>query len=240
MMKRTQLWNNQTGKCQLNSIGKNSFIIDKNTATFDKNSTLFYQRFGKRTLDITLILIGIPFVLPILILIAVLIKLEGGKVLFHQQRLGRNGRKFRFWKFRSMVADAEGQLGDYLDSNPAAAKEWHISQKLKHDPRITRIGHFIRKTSLDELPQLWNVLIGDMSLVGPRPMMPEQRSLYPGNHYELMRPGITGFWQVSDRNQVSFSERAIYDANYAQNISLATDIKTLFQTINAVCKGSGC
>lgn len=231
-MKRIEYCNNHTDKGRLDNLSVKSFVSDQNAA-------FSYQKFGKRILDIALILVGLPFVLPILIIIAVLIKLEGGTVLFHQQRLGQNGRKFRFWKFRSMVPDAEARLGDYLASDPAAANEWRVSQKLRNDPRITRIGHFIRKTSLDELPQLWNVLIGDMSLVGPRPMMPEQRCLYPGKYYEIMRPGITGFWQVSDRNQVSFSERAIFDAKYAQEVSLVTDLKTLFQTVNAVCKCSG-
>jgi len=205
-----------------------------------KNSKCFYSQFGKRMLDIGLVVIGTPFVLPIMLIVAVLIKLEGGSVFFHQPRLGQHGKKFRFWKFRSMTPNAEQRLEEYLASNPEAEREWRVSQKLRHDPRVTRVGRFIRKTSLDELPQIWNVLVGDMSLVGPRPMLPQQWSLYPGKHYESLRPGITGFWQVSVRNHVSFAERAQFDADYARDMSLSTDVRTLFQTVGAVCRGSGC
>lgn len=199
----------------------------------------FYRVFGKRFMDVLLVIVGTPFILPFMIFIAVLIKLEGGTVFYHQARLGKGGREFKFWKFRSMVQDADKKLDEYLASNPEAAREWHISQKLKHDPRITKIGHFIRKSSLDELPQIWNVLIGDMSLVGPRPMMPDQWELYPGVDYKKLLPGITGFWQVSERNDVSFAARAKFDADYNVKIGFFTDIRTLAQTLGAVCRGSG-
>ena len=128
---------------------------------------------------------------------------------------------FRLWKLRSMVVDADRKLEEYLCANPAARAEWDETQKLKDDPRITAAGRLIRKTSLDELPQLWNVLIGDMSLVGPRPMMPQQAELYPGRDYYRLRPGLTGLWQISDRNATSFAARAAYDAEYSRQMSLA-------------------
>jgi len=203
------------------------------------HGALLYRSFGKRILDVFLIIIGIPFVLPFMIIIALLIKSDGGPVFYHQARLGKDGREFKFWKFRSMVPDADKKLDQYLASNPGAALEWRISQKLRHDPRITRVGRIIRKTSLDELPQILNVLIGDMSLVGPRPMLPQQWKLYPGADYKKLRPGITGFWQVSDRNNVSFAARAKYDAEYNVKVSLYTDVCTLARTVGTVCRGSG-
>jgi lipopolysaccharide/colanic/teichoic acid biosynthesis glycosyltransferase len=198
-----------------------------------------YRSFGKRVLDVLFVVTGTPFVFPFMIIIAVLIKMDGGSVFYHQARLGKDGREFKFWKFRSMVPDADKKLDEYLASNPEAAQEWRVSQKLRSDPRITRVGRVIRKTSLDELPQIWNVLVGDMSLVGPRPMMPQQWKLYPGADYKKLRPGITGFWQVSDRNEVSFAARAKFDADYNVKLSLYTDLRTLVRTVGAVCRGSG-
>ena len=198
-----------------------------------------YRRFGKRLLDVLFVVIGTPFVLPFMIIIAVLIKMDGGSAFYHQARLGKDGREFKFWKFRSMVPDADKALDEFLASNPAAAEEWRVSQKLRHDPRITRVGRIIRKTSLDELPQIWNVLVGDMSLVGPRPMMPQQWELYPGTDYKRLLPGITGFWQVSTRNDVSFAARAKFDADYNSKLSLYTDLCTLARTVGAVCRATG-
>lgn len=200
----------------------------------------FYYHLGKRVLDITIVIAGVIFFLPFFLVIAAIVKMDGGPIFYFQDRIGKSGKVFRFWKFRSMMQGADEYLASYLASNPEAASEWHISQKLRHDPRVTRFGRLVRKFSLDELPQLWNVLIGDMSLVGPRPMMPNQRSLYPGNHYEIMRPGITGLWQVSERNQVSFASRAHYDTNYAKNVCLWNDIKILLRTVKVVTNGTGC
>ncbi|PIL21960.1 hypothetical protein P775_01855 [Puniceibacterium antarcticum] len=143
------------------------------------------------------------------------------------------------WKLRSMVHDADSQLEAHLAADPLARAEWDRSQKLRHDPRITRIGRLIRKTSLDELPQLWNVFSGDMSLVGPRPMMPEQRKMYPGTAYYELRPGITGLWQVSVRNESSFAERAVFDTDYLHRVSIKTDILVLLRTVRVVFHGTG-
>ncbi len=144
------------------------------------------------------------------------------------------------WKLRSMVADADSLLEAHLAANPAARAEWDRSQKLRSDPRITVLGRIIRKTSLDELPQLWNVLRADMSLVGPRPMLPEQRILYPGTAYYALRPGITGFWQISVRNESSFAQRAKFDAAYLRQMSLKTDILVMLRTVRVVLCGTGC
>ena len=139
-----------------------------------------------------------------------------------------------------MVPNADAILDRYLNDNPEAKREWDLHQKLKHDPRVTTFGRFLRKSSLDELPQVLNVLVGDMSLVGPRPMLPEQQSMYPGSAYYLLRPGITGFWQISDRNNCSFSKRAFYDAMYARSVSLSTDLRVLAKTLVVVFRGTGC
>ena len=138
-----------------------------------------------------------------------------------------------------MVVDADQKLEAYLASNPEANAEWRLNQKLKNDPRITKIGRLIRKTSLDELPQLWNVLIGNMSLVGPRPMMVCQKDLYPSQDYFEMSPGITGAWQVSARNESTFEERAIYDRKYLKDLSAKTDAKILVKTVGVVFKATG-
>ena len=151
---------------------------------------------------------------------------------YRQARVGRGGRIYRIWKLRSMVMNADQKLEAHLAADPAARAEWDETQKLKRDPRITRFGRLIRKSSLDELPQLWNVLIGDMSLVGPRPMMPDQRALYPGRAYYALRPGITGPWQVSERNATSFADRARFDDKYHdRDLSLATDVRLLRPTV---------
>ena len=143
-------------------------------------------------------------------------------------------------KLRSMVFNAEERLREFLDQNPQASVMWERDQKLQDDPRVTAIGRFIRKTSLDELPQLWNVLIGDMSLVGPRPMMVNQQHLYPGSAYYALRPGITGFWQISVRNGSSFAARAGFDSAYLRKLSLKTDLAVLFKTVGVVLRGTGC
>jgi len=138
-----------------------------------------------------------------------------------------------------MVTDADERLREHLENNPTAKLEWDVNQKLRNDPRITAVGHFIRKTSLDELPQLFNVLLGDMSIVGPRPFLPNQKDLYKGHAYYTMRPGLTGLWQVSDRNESSFAERTIYDNQYAQKLTLRTDASIVLRTVGAVVRGTG-
>ncbi|MFN3432691.1 MAG: sugar transferase, partial [Candidatus Sericytochromatia bacterium] len=186
------------------------------------------------------VLLGAPFVVPILVLLALVIFLrDGANPFYSQDRVGKGGRLYRIWKLRTMVVDADSLLAAHLAANPAARREWDETQKLKDDPRITRIGRILRKCSLDELPQLWNVLKGDMSLVGPRPMMPEQRALYPGDAYYRLLPGITGPWQVSERNASSFAARAGFDAAYERSLSFGADMRLLLATVRVVTRGTG-
>jgi exopolysaccharide production protein ExoY len=198
-----------------------------------------YGAHVKRLLDVLAVVAALPVVLPLILVLAILVRRDGGPAFYVQDRIGRGGRVFRLWKLRSMVVDADRRLAAHLAVNPAARAEWDESQKLKNDPRITALGRLLRRTSLDELPQLWNVLRGDMSLVGPRPMMPSQRALYPGQTYYRLRPGLTGFWQISDRNETSFAGRAVYDADYANRLSLTTDLLVLVLTVRAVLRGTG-
>jgi exopolysaccharide production protein ExoY len=199
-----------------------------------------YRTLGKRTLDYAVVLLGAPFVVPVLLVLALAVYLrDGSNPFYSQDRVGKGGGVYRIWKLRTMVVDADLQLAAHLAADPVARKEWDRTQKLRDDPRITRIGRFLRKSSLDELPQLWNVLKGDMTLVGPRPMMPEQRSLYPGEAYYRLLPGITGPWQVSERNETTFAARAEFDTEYEISMSLATDVKLLIATTSVVARGTG-
>lgn len=199
----------------------------------------FYRSGFKRVLDVVAVLAAAPIVLPVILLLALLVSLDGHSPIYRQERLGRGGRKFLLWKLRTMVPDADARLNQHLLEHPEARREWDAFQKLANDPRITPMGGFLRRSSLDELPQLWNVLRGDMSLVGPRPMMPQQRALYPGHAYFMLRPGLTGLWQVSERNGSTFAERADYDADYERSLSLATDVRVLAETVGVVLRGTG-
>lgn len=194
---------------------------------------------AKRGLDILVTLAVAPFVLIIVGILALLIRLDGGSAFYRQPRLGKDGKVFNLWKLRTMVPNAEQRLQHYLSENAAARVEWDRAQKLRNDPRITTLGRYLRKYSADELPQLLNVFLGHMSLVGPRPMCPDQRTQYPGVAYFQMRPGITGLWQISERNACSFAERAMYDARYAGVMSFSTDIWILAMTPLVVLRGTG-
>lgn len=199
-----------------------------------------YRLGGKRLLDIVFVLLIALPVLAVVLPLALIILADGHSPFYGQERVGRNGRVFRMWKLRTMVPEADRALSELLDRDPAARSEWDLHQKLRRDPRVTAIGAFLRKTSLDELPQFWNVLVGDMSVVGPRPMMPNQRDLYPGKEYFDLRPGITGPWQTSDRHETSFSERARFDHRYYHDLSLATDVRVMMRTVSVVVSGTGC
>ena len=198
-----------------------------------------YRDAGKRVFDIGFVLVTAVFVVPLMLAMAALIARDGHSPFFRQERIGRGGTLFTIVKLRTMVPDAEAALKQIVSTDTDAAKEWAAHQKLRRDPRVTRIGAFLRRTSLDELPQFWNVLVGHMSLVGPRPMMPEQRSLYHGSAYFDLRPGITGLWQVSNRNKDTFASRAEYDERYGDEMSLRLDLKTLAQTAVVVLRGTG-
>ena len=198
-----------------------------------------YRNGLKRAMDVTLVLLGGIVVLPVVLVLALMIFRDGHSPFYWSARVGRGGRLFHMLKLRTMVHDADARLEAHLAADPAAALEWAATQKLKRDPRITTFGRLLRKTSLDELPQLWNVLVGDMSLVGPRPMMPSQRALYPGRAYYTLRPGLTGPWQVSDRNACTFAKRAEFDRDYEQSLSLSTDLRLLLRTVSVVLRGTG-
>lgn len=190
-------------------------------------------------MDALLTLIAAPLVVPLILVLAILLALGGNVPFYSQMRVGKNGQVFRMWKLRTMVHNADAILDNYLKQNPSARREWQETQKLKDDPRITRFGWILRKTSMDELPQLWNVLTGSMSLIGPRPMMLKQRALYPGHGYFNLKPGITGLWQISDRNDCDFSDRAEYDDLYDRVVSFKTDASILVRTVGVVLRGTG-
>jgi lipopolysaccharide/colanic/teichoic acid biosynthesis glycosyltransferase len=199
-----------------------------------------YRNVFKRVFDVTAIVMAAPVVVPVVAALALLVARDGGKPFYSQMRVGKSGKRFRMWKLRSMVLDADARMEDYLAAHPEARLEWDLTQKLKDDPRITRIGRILRQTSLDELPQLWNVLRGEMSLVGPRPIMLSQQSIYPGVAYYLLRPGCTGFWQTAGRNRTTFEARVEYDNAYEESLSLKTDLKILLGTVGVMVKGTGC
>lgn len=198
-----------------------------------------YRSVFKRALDVAAVVLAAPIVAPLIVGLAMCVRRDGGSAFYTQLRVGLDGRHFRMWKLRSMVSDADDRMADYLAANPHARMEWEQTQKLKSDPRITPFGQFLRKSSLDELPQLWNVLRGEMSLVGPRPIMLNQQALYPGVAYYRLRPGITGYWQTGERNCTTFEARATYDEAYDADLSLVTDLKILSRTVGVVMKCTG-
>jgi Undecaprenyl-phosphate galactose phosphotransferase WbaP len=200
------------------------------------------SRFIKRTLDLAIALLIAPLVAAVVGFFAILIWLDSpGPVFYGNERMGAGGRKFKVWKLRSMKVNGDQILARHLAENPAAALEWHAHQKLKRDPRITRVGAIIRKTSIDELPQLWNVVFGQMSLVGPRPLLESQIGLYGPSFslYKQVRPGITGLWQVSGRNELAFQERVKLDKYVIQNWSVWLDLYILARTLAVVLTAKG-
>ncbi|MBD2088480.1 undecaprenyl-phosphate galactose phosphotransferase WbaP [Microcoleus sp. FACHB-1515] len=200
------------------------------------------SRLVKFLIDRTTTAIGGILILPVIVLIAIAIKLDSrGPIFYRQIRIGRDGRHFKAWKFRSMVWDADQALKAHFELDPELAIAWQQDHKLKRDPRITRVGRFLRHTSLDELPQLWNILRGEMSLVGPRPIVDEEVPRY-GEKFSLytkVTPGLTGLWQVSGRNNVSYQERVNLDAYYVRNWSVWLDLYILLRTIWVVVSGEG-
>jgi Undecaprenyl-phosphate galactose phosphotransferase WbaP len=200
------------------------------------------QRTLKRAFDITAAALLLFILLPLMAGLALLVRLsDGGPALFQHNRIGLGGRPFRCLKFRSMVPNAEAVLKEHLARNSKAREEWEAAQKLSHDPRITPLGRFLRKTSLDELPQLFNVLMGDMSLVGPRPIVPDEAARYRDQlrSYIAVRPGITGLWQVSGRSECTYPERVALDVLYVRKWSLLLDVVILARTVPAVLAQRG-
>ena len=197
----------------------------------------------KRGFDVTAAAALCFMLLPLLLVLFVAVRLSGSSVLFSHQRIGRYGKPFGCLKFRSMRPDADAMLEALLRSDPAARQEWLATRKLRNDPRITRIGRFLRTTSLDELPQLFNVLRGDMSLVGPRPVVAAELVQYYGSEgtaaYEAVRPGITGLWQVSGRSNLSWDESVRLDLRYVENWSVLNDLMIMWQTVKVMVRPNG-
>jgi exopolysaccharide production protein ExoY len=197
---------------------------------------------AKRALDIIGAGVGLVMLAPFFLFVALMVRADGGPAFFAHQRVGRGGKLFGCLKFRSMVIDSQARLEALLANDPAARAEWDATRKLKNDPRITRIGRFLRSTSLDELPQLINVLRGEMSLVGPRPVQEAEIDRYYGAsaaHYMAVRPGITGLWQVSGRSETSYESRVALDVSYVSRPSLLADISILLRTPVAVLSRRG-
>jgi lipopolysaccharide/colanic/teichoic acid biosynthesis glycosyltransferase len=193
-------------------------------------------------MDVGLATVALLLGAPLFVGLAAWVKLDSpGPVLFRQIRLGKGGKPFVMLKFRSMALNGQPILDTHLLANPAARLSWTQFQKLMDDPRLTRAGRVLRRLSLDELPQLWNVLRGEMSLVGPRPCLPEQKDFYCEHFYwyAAVRPGMTGLWQISGRNRLSFAERVRLDVQYVRAWSLGGDVKILVRTVGAILRRDG-
>jgi Undecaprenyl-phosphate galactose phosphotransferase WbaP len=207
-----------------------------------RNLLFAFPRIAKRFIDVSIVCLGLPVALLTVFLLGILVKFDSpGPIFYGHRRIGRNNSTFRAWKLRTMQLNSDEVLRDALASDPALRNEWYQTRKLRRDPRVTRIGRILRRTSFDELPQLWNVLRGDMSLVGPRPIVEEEVPIY-GGHFPLycrVAPGITGLWQVSGRNTVGVVDRVRLDAYYVRNWSPWLDLHILARTVRAVVAGNG-
>lgn len=231
-----------TGYSSENILDNNALIplqrnLDRNRAVLRMETIL------KRFIDIIGSIVGIVCLIPltIIIWIANLIMKDNGPIFYTQERIGKNGKIFKMYKYRSMVVGADEKLKEYLEKNEEARKEYAEYKKLKNDPRITKVGAFLRKTSLDEFPQFINILKGEMSLVGPRPYLPREKEEINGffNYIMSCKPGLTGFWQVHGRSDVTFTDRLDMDMRYYYNHNLKMDIKILKDTVVNVVKKEG-
>jgi exopolysaccharide production protein ExoY len=191
----------------------------------------------KRAVDVAFSAVALAFLSPVMVCLGAAVRLaDGGPATFGHTRIGYGRRKFKCYKFRTMVVDADARLAQHLADNPEAAEEWERTAKLRNDPRVTWAGHFLRKTSLDELPQLYNVLIGDMSMVGPRPVVERELAKYgaAADEYLAARPGITGLWQISGRNNLAYDDRVSLDAKYVNTWSMGGDVSIMLRTPRAL------
>jgi exopolysaccharide production protein ExoY len=217
--------------------------VDRSDSTATVTKRSFSGRInGNTAMNVSIAVVALLFFLPLMILVAVAIWCQDrGPILFAHKRIGKGGRKFPCLKFRSMAVDAQDRLQDLLARDPAAREEWERDHKLRNDPRVTKLGAFLRKTSLDELPQLFNVIRGDMDIVGPRPIVDAEVAKY-GNrfkHYCSVNPGITGLWQVSGRNDTSYRSRVAMDCVYTRSKSIGLDLKVMVATVPAVLLRKG-
>lgn len=221
---------------ETNFLSKPVIISDIRTCNEVPHSPL------TRVLDITLILLAAPYILLFFVVISILIMLDSrGGPFYRQTRIGKGGRKFQVYKFRTMVLNADQVLQRYLDGAPELNAEWKATHKLKRDPRVTRVGAVLRKLSLDEMPQIWNIIIGEMSLIGPRPIVEAEIEKY-GKCFELYmqaRPGLTGLWQVSGRSDTSYQRRVELDEYYLLNRSIKLDLLILVKTVYVVLGRKG-
>ena len=201
-----------------------------------------WGRLAKRTLDVIGAALGLLFFAPVLLLVAAAVAIsEGRPVIYAHSRVGRGGRRFDCLKFRTMARDSEARLAAHLVASPEARREWQETQKLEDDPRVGCLGRVLRRSSLDELPQLWNVLRGDMSLVGPRPVVEDEERFY-GPHFEAyksVRPGLTGAWQVSGRSDTSYEQRVALDVSYVRDGGLLVDMDIILRTVSVILTGRG-
>ena len=213
----------------------------RSPASIRYQTTPFYRTYGKRVLDVVLVASSLVMIVPLMLILAIVTMRDGGNPFFGHRRIGQNGVSFQCWKLRTMVVNAEDRLKDHLAANPDAKREWDANFKLENDPRVTKLGHFFRKTRVDELPQFWNVLRGEMSLVGPRPVTAPELDRYGDDlpHYLSQRPGVTGKWQVVGRSDVSYNERVQMDVEYGAECSLKTDIALIAATLLVVVRRTG-
>ena len=227
----------------LGSVEISTLFVEQLTVIKSKNNlSRWYNRAVKFIFDMVVTAIGTILISPIFLVLCICVAIDNkGKVIFAHQRVGINGKLFYCYKFQTMVPNADKELEKYLNKNSAAMAEWERNFKLVHDPRVTRLGAILRKTSLDELPQIFNVLKGDMSLVGPRPVIKEELPRYGDNQkeYLMVRPGITGMWQASGRSDTTYEERVAMDTWYVRNWSLWIDLKYLIRTIFCILNRRG-
>lgn len=219
-----------------------SVIYDTSVAAyFELDQKTFYANHGKRLAGIILAILISPIVVTVIAVLWLMIRAGGGPGCFAHERVGQHGRVFKCWKLRTMRHETSHDFDHYLANNSVAAAEWDENQKLQKDDRVTRLGRILRRTSLDELPQIWNVLIGDMSLVGPRPVVKSELLRYGArkSNYLSLRPGITGLWQVSGRNSVSYAKRVSLDVKYHNRQSPMLDLKILMMKLSVVFDGDG-
>lgn len=214
----------------------------RSRSALSEPAKFFRYRILKRSIDVALVLAFAPVILPVVLFVAAIVKLSSkGPVFYSHRRIGKDGAFFSMWKFRTMCVDSAGLLEKYLEQNPDARTEWNKTHKLRNDPRVTRIGSLLRRYSLDELPQLWNVLNGQMSLVGPRPIVAAEVEKY-GDCFDCYRsvvPGLTGIWQVSGRSELSYDARVTLDCEYVGGWSLRRDILILMKTFSSVVNQDG-
>ena len=244
---------NEANDYKILSVETTAKFPENNIIKFDENTKVLKQKehksfnevtysFLKRTLDITASATALLLLSPVFLVTSLAIRKDSdGPAMFTQKRIGKDGKLFEIYKFRTMVPDADKKLFELLENDEEAAKEYKLNKKLKNDPRITKVGNFLRKTSIDELPQLINVLKGDMSLVGPRPYLPREIADMEGYYEDIIesKPGITGLWQVSGRSNTTFEERMELDLEYNENKSFMYDMGLLFKTVGSVVKGEG-